>query len=91
VLEREFAKKETVTPEAEANCEISEQFFTFSSTKFRIDVYRSRAWTVILCKHTIQKYENSMGGVAPPSRPLGTPVASSTLIRRHVDRMPCIV
>jgi len=45
------------SPEAEAKCEISVQFSTSSCRKFRINEYRSWAWTVtvFLWKHTIRK------------------------------------
>ena len=37
--------------EAEAKCKIKVQFLTFSCANFLIHEYRSRAWTVFLCKH----------------------------------------
>ena len=36
--------------EAKAKCEIKVQFLMFSCANFLIHEYRSRAWTVFLCK-----------------------------------------
>jgi len=58
--------------EVAAKCEIGVQFLTFSCANSGFNDYRSRAWTVLLCKHTIpKKSRDSTGRWTHPNPPLG--------------------